>query len=43
MNTDDIARMENLLRLYALTYGAPYPVVCFDERPCFLLPDWRVG
>ncbi|TAE29222.1 MAG: hypothetical protein EAZ91_13215 [Cytophagales bacterium] len=39
MNTDYIARMENLLRLYALPYDARYPVVCFDERPCFLIDE----
>lgn len=32
-----IARMELILRLYALPYTAQYPVVCFDERPCQLL------
>jgi len=31
--------MENLLWLYALPYDADYPVVCFDERPCFLIGD----
>ena len=39
MNTDYIARMENLLRLYALPYDARYPVICFDERPCFLIGE----
>ena len=29
--------MEQLLHLYALPYDAAYPVVCFDERPCFLI------
>lgn len=29
--------MENILRLYALDYDESYPVVCFDERPCFLI------
>lgn len=32
-----LARMEFILRLYALPYDAEYPVVCFDERPCQLL------
>lgn len=32
-----IARMELILRLYALPYDAEYPVICFDERPCQLL------
>ena len=31
--------MEQLLCLYALPYDPRYPVVCFDERPCFLIGD----
>ena len=31
--------MEQLLWLYALPYDPQYPVVCFDERPCFLIGD----
>jgi transposase len=31
--------MEHLLALYALPYDAQHPVVCFDERPCFLIGD----
>lgn len=31
--------MENLLWLYALPYDPRYPVVCFDERPCFLIGE----
>jgi hypothetical protein len=31
--------MEMLLWLYALPYTAAYPVVCFDERPCFLIGE----
>lgn len=31
--------MEHLLALYALPYDAQSPVVCFDERPCFLIGD----
>jgi hypothetical protein len=31
--------MEQLLALYALPYDPQYPVVCFDERPCFLIGD----
>lgn len=34
-----LARMEQLLELYALPYDPRYPVVCFDERPCFLIGD----
>jgi len=31
--------MELLLWLYALPHDPQYPVVCFDERPCFLIGD----
>jgi hypothetical protein len=31
--------MEQILALYALGYDPAYPVVCFDERPCFLIGD----
>jgi hypothetical protein len=31
--------MERLLWLYSLPYDPRYPVVCFDERPCFLIGD----
>jgi len=31
--------MEQLLCLYALPYDPHYPVICFDERPCFLIGD----
>ena len=34
-----LARLEQLLALYALPYDPAYPVVCFDERPCFLIGD----
>lgn len=34
-----LARMELILRLYFLPYDPDYPVVCFDERPCFLIGD----
>jgi len=29
--------MEQVLWLYALPYDPLYPVICFDERPCFLI------
>lgn len=29
--------MEEILQLYALPYDPSYPVICFDERPCFLI------
>lgn len=31
--------MEYILSLYALPYDPAFPVVCFDERPCFLIGD----
>ena len=34
-----LAKMEQLLWLYSLPADPQYPVVCFDERPCFLLGE----
>jgi len=34
-----LARLEIILRLYLLPYNEEYPVICFDERPCFLIGD----
>jgi hypothetical protein len=31
--------MEQILWLYALPYNPLYPVICYDERPCFLIGD----
>ena len=31
--------MERILWLYALPYDPRYPVICFDERPCFLIGE----
>lgn len=31
--------MEQILALDTLPYTPAYPVVCFDERPCFLIGD----
>lgn len=31
--------MEHLLALYRRSYDPAEPVVCFDERPCFLIGD----
>lgn len=31
--------MEDVLDLYAEPHNSLFPVVCFDERPCFLLAD----
>jgi hypothetical protein len=34
-----LAKMEDVLDVYAQAYDSDYPVVCFDERPCFLIGD----
>jgi DDE superfamily endonuclease len=39
MDSQFLARMEQILHLYALPYEEQYPLVCFDERPCFLIGD----
>jgi hypothetical protein len=39
MNASFIANMERILWLYSLPYDKKYPIVCFDERPCFLIGD----
>lgn len=31
--------MEKILSLYGMKYDEQFPVVCFDERPCFLIGD----
>ena len=31
--------MEYILGLYAVGYDESFPLVCFDERPCFLIGD----
>jgi hypothetical protein len=35
--------MEIILRLYLLPYNIKRPVICFDERPCFLIGDTVQG
>jgi hypothetical protein len=39
MTSRFIAKMETILWLYTLAYDPLYPVICFDERPCFLIDD----
>lgn len=39
MNSQFLASMEQILQLYAQPYDPLQPVVCFDERPCFLIGD----
>lgn len=43
MDSAFIARLEQILYLYALEYDEHYPVICFDERPCFLIGDSVAG
>jgi hypothetical protein len=39
MDSRFLAQLERLLALYALPYDPAYPVICYDERPCFLIGD----
>jgi transposase len=43
MDSTFLARMEQILALYALPLDEQYPVVCFDERPCFLIGESAAG
>lgn len=43
MDASFIARMEQILALYAQPYDELYPVICFDERPCFLIGERVAG
>jgi len=38
-----ISRMERILWLYAQPSRAEFPVLCFDERPCFLIQEIVTG
>lgn len=38
-NAAFVAALEDVLDLYAEPYEPQFPVVCFDERPCFLIAD----
>jgi hypothetical protein len=38
-----IARMEQILYLYGLPYDPLYPLLCFDERLCFLIGEAVAG
>jgi hypothetical protein len=39
MDSNFLARMEQILWLYSQEYNPARPVICFDERPCFLIGD----
>jgi hypothetical protein len=43
MDSTFLARMEQILALYALPVDEQYPVLCFDERPCFLIGESVMG
>jgi hypothetical protein len=43
LDANFIARLEQILYLYGLPYDSHYPVICFDERPCFLIGDAVAG
>jgi len=43
MDSRFLARMEQILNLYALPHDKRAPTVCFDERPCFLIGDAVTG
>jgi hypothetical protein len=43
MDATFIARMEQILHLYGLPIDERLPLVCFDERPCFLIGDSVAG
>lgn len=43
MDSRFIARMEQILNLYALPPDKRAPTVCFDERPCFLIGEEVAG
>jgi len=38
-NAEFVARMENILELYAMPYNTNIPLVCMDEKPYQLLDD----
>jgi len=43
MDSVFIARMERILWLYGLPYDVRFPVLCYDERPCFLIGELVTG
>ena len=40
-NADFVAKMEDVLDIYALPYDEKYPVICMDEKPYQLLDEVR--
>jgi hypothetical protein len=43
LTAEFLARMERILWLYRLPYNRLRPVLCYDERPCFLIGDLVEG
>jgi hypothetical protein len=39
INATFLFRMERILGIYARPYNGKNPVICFDERPCFLIGE----
>lgn len=39
MTAEFLARMERILWIYRLPYNPLRPVLCYDERPCFLIGE----
>ena len=43
MNALFLFRMERILDVYARPYNPGNPVICYDERPCFLIGELVKG
>lgn len=43
MNALFLFRMERILAVYARPYNPQNPVICYDERPCFLIGEMVKG
>lgn len=43
LTAEFLARMERILWIYRLPYNRLRPVLCYDERPCFLIGDLVEG
>lgn len=43
MNAEFLFRMERILAVYARPFNERNPVLCYDERPCFLIGDLVAG
>jgi hypothetical protein len=43
MNALFLFRMERILDVYARPYNRRNPVICYDERPCFLIGELVKG